>query len=107
MTPEPTDHEHEYELVMPFVLCESQGGPHDDSAFVSGWRLGHLDAVLSAVRGTGTSVIVMEMIEEREREQADLLAMRHGSTMTTEPLQDGWLEATFEFAIINEEPPDA
>lgn len=30
------EEEQEYDLVMPFVVCQSQGGPYDDDAFVGG-----------------------------------------------------------------------
>ena len=28
------------DTVLPLVLCRSRGGPYEDDAFVSGWRLG-------------------------------------------------------------------
>ena len=34
------------DAVMPFVICRSLGGPHDDEAFFSGWRLAELAAML-------------------------------------------------------------
>ena len=33
--------------VMPLVLCRSRGGPYDDEAFSSGWRLGTIGATLA------------------------------------------------------------
>ena len=39
--------EEQNEGVMPLVLCRSRGGPYDDEAFVSGWRLGDLAAKLA------------------------------------------------------------
>ena len=31
------------EMGRPLVLCRSRGGPYDDDAFLSGWRLGDID----------------------------------------------------------------
>ena len=40
--------------VMPLVLCRSRGGPYDDGAFSSGWRLGAIGATLA---GPGISAL--------------------------------------------------
>ena len=56
---------------MPLVLCRSRGGPYDDEAFVSGWRLGDLAAKLAQ---PGISTIA-DSIRPHERLQADLIAM--------------------------------
>lgn len=40
--------EPELSLVMPFVVCTSEGGPYEDESFVAGWDLGTLDARLDA-----------------------------------------------------------
>ena len=94
------DHEHEYAMVMPFILTASNGGPFDDAAFVSGWRLGHLDADLGHARASDGAVTIVAVIDERDTPQADLLAMRHRFTMATRDVGDGWVEATFEFAQL-------
>jgi hypothetical protein len=78
--------------VMPLVLCHSKGGPYDDEAFLSGWRLGELDATLAR---PGTSA-VSESIRPHERVQADLVAMARGYTMTVDSSSDPeWLGVTF------------
>ena len=77
---------------LPFVLCRSRGGPYDDEAFLSGWRLGDLGATLGRA---GVSALA-ESIRPRERLQADLLAMAYGYTMAVEPSSDpDWLLVTF------------
>jgi hypothetical protein len=79
--------------VMPLVLCRSRGGPYDDEAFVSGWRLGAIGA--TTLSGPGISALA-ESIRPRERVQADLLAMACGYTMTVESSNDpDWLSVTF------------
>jgi hypothetical protein len=78
--------------VMPLVLCRSRGGPYDDEAFLSGWRLGDLAALLARPGLTA----VAESIRPRELLQADLIAMARGYTMTVEPGgEPGWLSVTF------------
>jgi hypothetical protein len=84
--------EGESEAVFPLVLCRSRGGPYDDEAFLSGWRLGDLAATLG---NSGVSAMA-EAIRPAERLQADLLAMARGYTMTVEPgHDDAWLSVTF------------
>ena len=70
--------------VMPFVLCRSKGGPYDDEAFSSGWRLGAIGATLAA---PGVSALC-ESIRAGERVQADLLAMAYGYAMRVDPSSD-------------------
>src|SRR5262245_3722500 len=77
---------------LPLVLCRSRGGPFDDEAFRSGWRLGDIGSVLSRF---GVSALA-DSIRPWERLQADLLAMAYGYTMTVEPSGDPeWLLVTF------------
>jgi hypothetical protein len=84
--------ENHDEVVMPLVLCRSRGGPYDDEAFASGWRLGEIGALLAR---PGVSALA-ESIRPHERVQADLVAMARGYTMTVESTTDsGWLAVTF------------
>jgi hypothetical protein len=79
-------------LSMPLVLCCSRGGPFDDEAFLSGWRLGEIGATLAR---PGISALAGS-IRPQERLQADLIAMARGFTMTVEPSSSGeWLSVTF------------
>ena len=78
--------------VLPLVLCRSRGGPYDDEAFMSGWRLGDLGAILAR---PGISALA-ESIRPHERLQADLHAMARGYTMRVEPTSSReWLSVTF------------
>ena len=80
------------ETAFPLVLCRSRGGPYDDEAFLSGWRLGDIGATLGK---PGVSEMA-DSIRPRERLQADLLAMARGYTMTVEHASDDdWLMVTF------------
>lgn len=67
------DEEPSYEMLMPFLPVQSKGGPYDDDAFAAGYQMGLLDAELGgSVFDQGRPVYA------QLREQADLIAMRHG-----------------------------
>jgi hypothetical protein len=84
--------ESQCDTVMPFTLCRTNGGPYDDDAFLSGWRLGDIDATLVH---PGVSALATS-IHPRELGQADLIAMARGYTTTVEPSGDpDWLSVTF------------
>ena len=89
------DDQQEHRLVMPFVVCQSQGGPYDDTAFVAGYTAGTIDAALHAAEQ-----IVAEfkwMVSPDLIPQLDLLAMRYGFDLTHEPWDehpDEWTEVT-------------
>jgi hypothetical protein len=94
MTEQEPDH---WGLVMPFVVCASQGGTYEDQAFVAGWRLGQLDLELdSAVK---TNKIVSATVRPMDLPQVDLIAMRYGYLATNTPWEeapDEWVYVTFE-----------
>ena len=88
--------------VMPLVLCRSRGGPYDDEAFLSGWRLGNIGATLAH---PGISALA-ESIRPGERHQTDLIAMARGYTMTVEPSTSAeWLSVTFTRTREAARPP--
>ena len=60
-----------YELVMPFVVCESNGGPLDDHAFVLGCQFEDLRQRLDA-----RPSVVEEFVDADLIPQLDLLAMK-------------------------------
>lgn len=45
--------DEELELVVPFIVCASKGGPFDDDSFVAGFRCGEIDKALAAARVAG------------------------------------------------------
>jgi hypothetical protein len=77
-----------YELVMPFQPVISNGGPYDDDAYVAGYEMGRLDAMLAAAKFPDEG----QPIHGDNREQADLIAMRHGYMGEfTNDNGDGWV----------------
>ena len=82
-------YESELKLVMPFVVCKSQGGPYEDDSFVAGYHLGVLDHRLESLKGSYGSI--EQYVLEEYLPQIDLLAMRHGFTMHTIKLVGEWI----------------
>lgn len=73
---------------MPFITVTANGGPHDTESFSCGYECGFLDGALSALdtRVKGLRQIVHTVSVE----QCDLIAMKHGFTMTSTDRGDGW-----------------
>lgn len=36
-----------YDIVLPFVVCQSQGGPYEDDAYVAGYEIGEISTMLA------------------------------------------------------------
>lgn len=72
--------DEEFEMLMPFVVVSSVGGPFDDGAYTAGWEMGALDARLAAAKhhalGCPTVVLRRENVP-----QAELVAMKHGMVL--------------------------
>jgi hypothetical protein len=91
-----------YGLIMPFVVTTDAGGPFDSAAYVAGWECGAIDAFLSAAGKWG--VEVNRYVDSRIVPQLDLIAMRHGYTLSTEAWEgheDEWTLATFAKAAAS------
>lgn len=82
------DHDGEaMELVMPFVVTTSHGGPYEDVAFVAGYEAGRMDARLAAVAAAeGHSLTAT--VHTGLLPQLDLIAMRHGFTVESEASEE-------------------
>jgi len=76
----------EYGLVMPFVVTTSHDGPYADDAFVAGYQAGQLDLLLPIVAQFGSTV--ERYVPPALVPQLDLIAMRHGYTLTAVPWDD-------------------
>ena len=90
------DEDVEYELVMPFVVVASTGGPYDDEAYCAGVELGRLDHDLLTMC---TWVDQFEALIRLDNvPQVDLLAMQYGWTVDHDADQayDGWIMVTLQ-----------
>lgn len=99
--------EGEYRLVMPFVVTTSVGGPYDDAAFTAGWNMGRIDYELEMCAKMGAIPRPVYM-NTPLTPQIDLLAMKHGFIVQSEPWDehpDEWTR--FDFAYPSEGPDNA
>lgn len=86
------DHEGaEFKLLMPFVVCESNGGEYEDRSWCAGFECGVLAAGLAAGEPHGGTVRTANV------PQLDLLAMRHGFTVQAEVYEDDPAWSTVQF----------
>ncbi len=78
------------------ITLASEGGPHDDESYLSGYAMGALDALLGYAAWTSDNVGIRWLydkaldfivISEVNLEQADLITMRHGYTSTFDPYE--------------------
>ena len=67
------------ELVFPFVVCQSNGGPYDDDAFTAGYQCGRADSALAAAAAVGASRATFT-VGTGLVAQVELIAMHHGFT---------------------------
>ncbi|MEV6504801.1 hypothetical protein AB0M61_01600 [Streptomyces sp. NPDC051642] len=95
--------ESEYDLVMPFVLVESEGGPYDDAAFVAGATCGALMEELRVCQ-TLAATPKERYVDEALLPQVDLIAMRYGFSLEQGELDEasGWQLVSFTVADSEE-----
>ncbi|WP_030186093.1 hypothetical protein [Streptomyces capuensis] len=74
------DEDATYELVMPFVLCQSNGGPYDDEAFAAGMACGQLWTELRVLQAHGATPRP-RYVQPEHVPQLDLIAMHYGYTL--------------------------
>lgn len=92
----PNSGNHEFGLVMPFIACESQGGPFDDGAFTAGAQLGQIMAELAQMPACAD--VYRRYVDTRLVAQLDLVAMDAGFILEHEAWDEypnEWTLATF------------
>lgn len=91
-----SDGEDFHELVMPFVLAQSQGGPYDDKAFSAGMMCGQLWTELRALSPFGATPRPRYIVPEHLK-QMDLIAMHYGYTIRPGEIDEasGWQRIDF------------
>ena len=80
-----------YSLVMPFVVCQSNGGPFEDRSFVAGFRLGSINEQLRTAPRHSTTF--RYVVEPDDVPQLDLIAMQCGLRLRTVDVEHGWVAA--------------
>lgn len=86
----------EYSLVMPFILCTSEGGPYDDEAFVAGYECGWLDSHLETCKSL-LATPDSRYVHTNVLRQLDLICMSHSFRLTKGQVDDSgeWTWVTF------------
>ncbi len=74
-----SDDTNDLSLIMPFVVCEGNGGPYNDEAFVAGYTAGVIDAALHSLEHIHAHVTWW--VPSKLVPQLDLLAMRYRFSM--------------------------
>lgn len=95
----------EWNIVVPFVVCQSQGGPYEDLAFCAGFEAGRISQALKSATAADATVLRYTVRTELVK-QLDLIAMDAGFKMVTaeveetddHPAMPEWTFATFEVA---------
>ena len=83
------------ELVLPFVVCKSMGGPYDDASYIAGWEAGSLYSGMSILSRRAVQRSALRLLVHSDNiPQLDLVAMCHGYTTETEPGEDGLVSLT-------------
>jgi len=85
-------------LVVPFIVCASQGGPYDDDAFVAGFTCGDADRAL-AVAAVSHATHVALTVHTALLPQLELIAMARGfpvmvtthASLTNEPTNSSFV----------------
>lgn len=89
----------EYDLVMPFVIVKSNGGPYDDAAFVAGANCGQLMAELQGL-AAHRAIPHQRWMRPELLPQVDLIAMQHGYELRLKEIDDasGYQLVDFDLA---------
>lgn len=77
---------------MPFVACQSNGGPYEDDSFTAGYECGRLDTLFQfqIPRRYQCYIKTANVL------QIDLIAMKYGYLMASEATEmDEWTIANF------------
>lgn len=80
----------EPDLRVPFIVCQTAGGPYDDQAFMIGFQIGIIYGALRERKLPRYETAVPD--DALILQQVDLVAMRYGYTIRgwTWPEQPGW-----------------
>lgn len=90
----------DYELLIPFVACRSNGGAYDDDSFTAGVQFGMIFVEAGMLtRKTGSTK--QWHVRTQLVPQMDLVAMVYGLEMTSEP----WEHQPNEWTLITMRKP--
>lgn len=77
-------------LVLPFVACQSKGGPYEDTAFAAGFQCGEIDRALAAAVAASATTVRFPMVRTALLPQLELIAMHRGYTKVAADVSGDW-----------------
>lgn len=86
-----------FELAVPFIVCQSQGGPYEDEAFVAGFQAGEVDRALVTAAAAGATEVKATVLSTLVR-QLELVGMHRGFPVMRSEVSDEvpeWSLVTF------------
>lgn len=97
--PDPMDQPEDegMELAVPFIVCQSQGGPYEDESFVAGYQAGRIDMALAAAASVGAKSATYTVMTTLVK-QLELIGMHRGfPNVTAEQPEEApeWSFVTF------------
>jgi hypothetical protein len=92
-----------YELVVPFIVCRSAGGPYDDEAYVAGVQAGQISQALQAAAAVG-AVEARFTVYTTLVKQLELIGMSRGFPVVLAVESDEVPE--WSFVSFRTNPPD-
>lgn len=94
-----------FSLVMPFVVCASNGGPYEDLAYVAGYEMGYLSGRLEQKPAAHQQVVRKANVP-----QVDLVAMDRGYKLKVVEMpewdSDDWVNVLLVQTALKIEPDD-
>jgi len=93
-----------FQLVMPFVLVKSNGGPYDDKAFAAGMACGQIWTELQTLSSHG-AVPRPRYVRPEHVPQLDLIAMHFGYLLDPGDVDEPSGFQRVDFRISDATPP--
>ncbi len=93
-------HDHDFGLVVPFVVCQSKDGPYDDAAFVAGYQCGEVDTKLAVAAALQAPSLDLPIVRRALLPQLALHGMRYGYTTMEVPDPDPEVAGTDEWCSV-------
>ena len=87
--------EPEYGLIMPFIVCASNGGLYDDESFVNGVRYGIWYSLLLLKPSEHSNYESPKLVP-----QLDLLAMNNGYSLSVESIDNEYVDEDTEWVLV-------
>lgn len=90
-----------FEMIMPFVVVDTEGGPFDDASYCAGYEAGRWASKVEAAKSLRLDV-QRETVHRANLPQLDLVAMRYGAQLAVHDWQEDIDEGTqAQWAVVS------